>query len=1025
MKPAASPFRQRLSTLTSVVLIGILGSVWLPACSKERYGRRAAMPSNVSGGEGLHFSLSAGTESSKADPRQPKATTIPLSESALTNLLKRVPGLKSQAGDRKAFQIREGSLPVPRTAETIKLPFPNVAGDAPKPLPAVTELQVTGIAPKGETEMAPHLTVSFNQPMIPISSLSQIDKIPVPVQLDPTPAGKWRWLGTQTLMFVPDKRFPMATRYKVTIPAGTKAVGGQALAKEAAQEFSTPPLHMTTNWPNYGPQGLEPLILMGFNQDINPETLIKTIQIKANGQSIPFTLASVDRLASNPSIRAQAGQLGKDRCVVLQPSKPLTPATSYQVVLEKGSASKEGPLLTESPQSFGFSTYSPLAISGHQDDAQPGSPLMIYFNNPLDAAKSKLSDIVVTPPLPKQKAVARGQYLYIYGSTKARTSYEVSVPPTLADSYGQLFGRTEKVVCRIGAARQQFSGPTQGFMVLDPQGPRKLSFQVTNVKRVKLRAWKVKPEDWAKYLTYAVQRQQNHKDATPPGEEVIDEVVDTNCPQDEPFEANLDLAKGFHNGLGQLLVEVEPLDMDIKYRPRYTGWIQSTQIGLDAMADAKGAVVWANDLLTGKSLPGVDVTFTGSKKGAAATDQEGLAKLDYSDSSALLVAKRGEDVAILPRQFSYYYAQPWTHFGDSEGYLWHVLDDRKMYRPSEKVSIKGWMRTAVYGPDGDLTIKPCKEVSYELRDSRGNSILKGKAPVGKLGGFNFQMDLPKTMNLGQATVEISGVGSTTHSFQVEEFRRPEFEVSASANPGSSMVGESGLVTTTANYFAGGALANAKVNWSVSSSQTSYSPPNWSGFSFGSWTPWWSCRCWWNEDIGYRQGVPSQSFETQTDSNGKSTLKLDFQSTDKPAPQSVTAQATVQDVNRQAFSTSATMMVHPCQYYVGLKSERTFVEKGQPIELSCVVSDIDGKAVRNRTVEIEAFRWDWSEGETKKVDVIKRTVTSGDGPVKLSLPTSEGGTYQVEAQHSGRQESQEPKRSNRLGGWRQSAPQPHR
>ncbi len=996
MNSVASRTQQRLSTLTSVVLIGVIGSVWLPACSKERYGRRPAVAPSRGTAEGLHFTLAAGSESSKADPRQRKAATTPLSDTSLMELLKRVPAIKSLTTDRKSFQIREGSLPAPRTAETIKLPFPNVAGDAPKPLPAVTELQVTGIAPKGATEMAPHLTVSFNQPMIAMSSLSQIDKMPIPVQLTPTPPGKWRWLGTQTLMFVPDKRFPMATRYRVTIPAGTKAASGQALAKEESQEFSTPSLQMTTQLPTYGPQSLDPLILMGFNQDIQPEALLKSIQIKSAGQSIPYTLATAERLANDPSIRAQAEQLGKDRCLVLQPTTKLTPASSYQVVLEKGSPSKEGPVLTESPQSFSFSTYSPLAVQGHASDQPPGTPLMIYFNNQLDGAKSKLSEVEVTPALAKQKVVVRGQYLYVYGSTKARTSYEVQIPASLTDGYGQRFGHTEKVTCPIGAARQQFTGPSQSFVVLDPQGARQLSFQVTNVKRLKVKAWKVKPEDWPKYMTYAIQRRQNHKDATPPGEEVIDEEVDTNSPQDESSETNLDLSKGFESGLGQLLVEVEPLDIEAKYRPRYIGWIQSTQIGLDAMADSKGAVVWANDLLSGKSLPGVEIRFTDNTKSGSVTDKDGLARLDYDHSSALLVARKGQDTAILPRQFSYYYSQAWEHLGAGDGQLWHVLDDRKLYKPSEKVSIKGWMRTAVYGPNGDLTLNNTREVSYELKDSRGNSILKGKAPVGKLGGFNFEMELPKTMNLGQATVYISGDGSTAHSFQVEEFRRPEFEVTATANPGSSMVGESGLVTTSASYFAGGALANAKVDWNVSASQTSYSPPNWAGFSFGSWTPWWNCRCWWNEGSISSQALPSQSFETQTDSSGKSTLQLNFQSTDKPAPQSVTAQATVQDVNRQAFSTSATMLVHPCQYYVGLKSERTFVEKGQPLEISYVVCDIDGKPVKNRAIEIEAYRWDWSEGETKKVDIVTRSVTSGDGPTKMSLPTSEGGTYQIEA-----------------------------
>jgi len=92
----------------------------------------------------------------------------------------------------------------------------------------------------------------------------------------------------------------------------------------------------------------------------------------------------------------------------------------------------------------------------------------------------------------------------------------------------------------------------------------------------------------------------------------------------------------------------------------------------------------------------------------------------------------------------------------------------------------------------------------------------------------------------------------------------------------------------------------------------------------------------------------------------------FQAVDPPQPTSVKAQATVQDVNRQAWSTSASILVHPANFYVGLKSQRTFVEKGQPLELSAIVTDLNGKPVSGKTVEINAYRLDWesSWGEDK-------------------------------------------------------------
>ena len=56
--------------------------------------------------------------------------------------------------------------------------------------------------------------------------------------------------------------------------------------------------------------------------------------------------------------------------------------------------------------------------------------------------------------------------------------------------------------------------------------------------------------------------------------------------------------------------------------------------------------------------------------------------------------------------------------------------------------------------------------------------------------------------------------------------------------GPYFVGDHAIVAVEASYYAGGPLPNAEVTWQVSSSPSSYSPPNWPDFIFGTWTPWW-------------------------------------------------------------------------------------------------------------------------------------------------------------------------------------------
>jgi len=72
-------------------------------------------------------------------------------------------------------------------------------------------------SPEGDVTLAPNLSITFSQPMVAVSSQQEAAEN-IPVKLLPQPPGKWRWVGTKTLVFQPEGRFPMATQYSVTVP---------------------------------------------------------------------------------------------------------------------------------------------------------------------------------------------------------------------------------------------------------------------------------------------------------------------------------------------------------------------------------------------------------------------------------------------------------------------------------------------------------------------------------------------------------------------------------------------------------------------------------------------------------------------------------------------------------------------------------------------------------------------------------------------------------------------------------------
>src|SRR5690606_3603357 len=75
------------------------------------------------------------------------------------------------------------------------------------------------------------------------------------------------------------------------------------------------------------------------------------------------------------------------------------------------------------------------------------------------------------------------------------------------------------------------------------------------------------------------------------------------------------------------------------------------------------------------------------------------------------------------------------------------------------------------------------DLSYSVKDARNNEIIKGKGQINAFGAFDFKFKLQDNANLGYWRIDFfsgepTGNPAHSHQFQVQEFRRPEFEVTA-------------------------------------------------------------------------------------------------------------------------------------------------------------------------------------------------------------------------------------------------------
>ncbi|MCU1367240.1 MAG: hypothetical protein JWN39_2879, partial [Ilumatobacteraceae bacterium] len=773
----------------------------------------------------------------------------------------------------------------------------------------------------------------------------------------------------------------------------------------------------------------------------------------AGDKQVEVRGATADEIAADPVASSVVSGLPDGRWIAFRPVVPFAPDTSLDIEVGPGTPSAEGPLTTTSAASYSGSTYAPLAVEdsscAYDNVCTPGSSFEITMNNELDALKFDPASVVIDPPIPGVSIGTSGNVIDIYGPTEPHTAYTVTLPAALTDVYGQQLGSDQAEHFPVGAATPMLQQFPQPLTTLDPLASGKAVSVVTvNHTDFRVRTFQVAPADWAGYLRYFVGTVQSGRPDSPldpPWKTLSDEKLAVDGDPDHIIATAVDLS-GVLPGHGSVVVLVEPTEHYTVDSPDYWAnrptitWVQSTTVGVDASNDASQLHAWATDLRDGTPLAGATITLLGDKNPSddTADDSVSTAPVTTGDDgqavvalsaqpSDVLVATQGDDTAILPANL---YGGSWQKADVLDDARWYVFDDRAIYRPSETVSIKGWVRRLTSSSDSQLQlIDAGATVNFTVTDAQGNQIGTGSADVGPLGGFDFTVAIPADAALGYANVQIdlqgvSGLsyGSDQHTFQIEEFRRPEFEVDArDESPGPYLQGTPLTLAVDANYYSGGALGAAPVDWTVTTADASYSPPGWDDFDFGVWTPWWFAD---DFSSGYSGRFPgdygptvdgpccfggpgtdsnTKQFSGTTDGAGTDYLQVDAGSLDDDhagLPVTVTAQASVTDVNRQALASTTSVLVHPADLYVGLRGKNTFVRRGDPLVIDSIATGIDGAAVAGAAIHVTASRSEsvFTAGQYVDTPVDTQTcdVTSTTDPVSCTFTTATGGTYTIKA-----------------------------
>ncbi len=143
----------------------------------------------------------------------------------------------------------------------------------------------------------------------------------------------------------------------------------------------------------------------------------------------------------------------------------------------------------------------------------------------------------------------------------------------------------------------------------------------------------------------------------------------------------------------------------------------------------------------------------------------------------------------------------------------YIYTDRPVYRPGHLVHYKAVLR---WREKSALMTVGRDQVEVTIRDMRNKVVLRDRRPVDEFGSLNGSFTIPAVASLGTYTVRAAiGDYSASGSFDVQEYRKPEFDVAVRPSVKRELQGRTVTATISARYYFGQPVARGSVKYAIS------------------------------------------------------------------------------------------------------------------------------------------------------------------------------------------------------------------
>ncbi|MCD4654230.1 hypothetical protein K8T06_09870 [bacterium] len=326
----------------------------------------------------------------------------------------------------------------------------------------------------------------------------------------------------------------------------------------------------------------------------------------------------------------------------------------------------------------------------------------------------------------------------------------------------------------------------------------------------------------------------------------------------------------------------------------------------------------------------------------------------------------------------------------------HVFSDRPVYKPSDPVHIRGWIRRRNTGtfskPAGNVTI---------VVDGPGGMTWNETVKLSGYGGFYLEFQ-QETAPAGSYTVRVNSSNNYACdcTFEMEDYRIPRFEVLLHG-PDTTSLDAAFDVSMTASYYAGGAMVERPVNWQVTQHPVRWNSAVLPGFRFAD-----------DDTFSSRPGLREEDVlnrRTETDKTGADRITINPLEDPSLETRVYVVEATVTGIDDQTVTAVKKIKATPA-FMLGLKVPRV-LEPGEQVKSEIAILDAENIFQVDHDVLVRLIHRTWHtvlkagnygtgdiKYDTHIVETIvdKKTVTSKNTLLEVVFPAREAGVYVIEA-----------------------------